>query len=164
MQELVIATLTPSPMIYTFVGSSYNGNPHETAEEALQRVNETRLEDLKKAKDNVLLYDAEYWQRRVEELEQESYSIMTLEDFDKKHDASYLAMPIEEITEEQYEEMFNILPPMRWCTIKGVEMFCMSEMQSGSITNQYARAGDRYYTGYVDILDKSTWLCERLER
>lgn len=70
---------------------------------------------------------------------------------------------VKETTEEIFSEMLNVLPPLYWCTIDGVEMFCMSEMYTGTFTNQYARVGEKYYTAMVDITDQSTWIHKLLK-
>ena len=47
-----------------------------------------------------------------------------------------------------------------WCTVEGVEMFCMSEMWTGTYTTQYAhdhRTG-KYYSKMVDVTDRDTWI------
>lgn len=42
------------------------------------------------------------------------------------HEASLITAPVE-ITDEQYHELLNCLPPCRWRTVAGVEMFHVSE-------------------------------------
>ncbi|MGL5436016.1 MAG: hypothetical protein ACRDBO_11535, partial [Lachnospiraceae bacterium] len=72
--------------------------------------------------------------------------------------------PLKETTEEQFEEALNVLPPLKWCTIDGIEMFCMSEMYTATYTNQYARYEGKYYKKMVDVTDKSTWLNNYLKK
>ena len=70
---------------------------------------------------------------------------------------------IKEVTEEQFNDALDVLPPLKWCTIDGIEMFCISEMTDGTYTAQYARTPDgKYYCATVDVMDKSTWINNRI--
>lgn len=71
---------------------------------------------------------------------------------------------ITEVTKENYTDALNVLPPIKYCTIDGVTMFCMCEMYTGSFTTQYAKVGDKYFTKLVDITDKETWIHKNLIR
>lgn len=126
----------------------------------------------KSAADNVATYEshivnypdrADYWRNCKAKYENAKYEVMTLGEYLKKQKKHLLGEVIE-TTEEQFNEMLNVLPPMKWCHIDGVEMFCMSEMYTGTYTNQYARIGNNYYTAMVDVLDKSTWIHRRIKK
>ena len=63
-----------------------------------------------------------------------------------------------EIDEEQWMNALEVLPPEKWRTVAGVEIFRMCEYLTGTITAHYARLGERYFsanrcarTGYDDI-------------
>lgn len=58
--------------------------------------------------------------------------------------AAYVA-PVEETTRAKFWEMLEILPPMRWTTVRGVEMFRICEATCGNIRAIYARLGNRYF-------------------
>lgn len=76
------------------------------------------------------------------------YPNAELADFEKvykKVEASYRTKPIE-ITEAQFRYALEVLPPVGWRTIRGVESFKMSERYYGQITSIYARVGRRYFT------------------
>lgn len=127
----------------------------------------------KSAADNVATYEghiknypdrAEYWRSRKAEYENAKYEVMSFDEFLERQKKSLTSGEVTETTEENFNEMLNILPPMKWCTIDGVEMFCMSEMYTGTYTSQYARIGNKYYTAMVDVLDKSTWIHNRLKK
>lgn len=88
------------------------------------------------------------------------WSIMTYGEFKIYERKKLLAEPMHEITEETFNDQLNVLPPIKWCTINGVEMFCMSEMFTGFYTSQYAhdkRTG-KFYSKLVDLTDKATWI------
>ncbi len=159
MKDLVIATLTPSPSMYTYVGYIEG----ETPTEALDRANNAKGDSLKTCKEHMKVYDPIYWGNRVAELEQTTYMIMSYDEFEDAKKKYYINRPLTICDAETFNEMLNVLPPLKWCTIRGVEMFCMSEMYTGTITNQYARVGDRYYSAFVDVFDQSTWIHERME-
>ena len=71
---------------------------------------------------------------------------------------------IKEVTEEQFNAALDVLPPLKWCTIDGIEMFCISEMTDGTYTTQYAHNehNGKYYCATVDVMDKSTWINNRI--
>lgn len=69
---------------------------------------------------------------------------------------TYLNQPVQEITRETFWEMLEVLPPMNWVGGDGFERFNMVERMTGSITSQYARLGDRYFTKYVDLTKPET--------
>lgn len=51
-----------------------------------------------------------------------------------------------EITAERFHELLNVLPPMRWESFPGGELFMVPECISGSIYQFCVRIGERYYT------------------
>jgi len=53
----------------------------------------------------------------------------------------------QEITEEDYNEMLNVLPPLKW-TNGG---FFMSEFYTGPITAFYQKLDGRYYTSLQNV-------------
>ena len=50
-----------------------------------------------------------------------------------------------EITEEEWMDALECLPPEKWETVSGVELFRMSEYTTGNITAHYARLNNKYY-------------------
>lgn len=75
--------------------------------------------------------------------------MMRMSDYDKLHDAALRTEP-EEITEEEFFEALNVLPPMKWHCLLGVESFRMCEFYSGTITTIYARTDDGRYWKFMD--------------
>lgn len=51
----------------------------------------------------------------------------------------------QEIDAERWGDMLEILPPEKWETVAGVEIFRMSERLTGNITAHFARIGERYF-------------------
>ena len=131
----------------------------ETEEQLLQRANNSKERNIKSWMENYKNYpDNEKFKNYLKEEQETEYKIMTWEEFKEGQKKYLLSDPLEEITEEMWEEIFNILPPLKWCTILGVEMFCMSEMWTGTYTKQYGRCNGKYYCKMVDIADQSTWI------
>jgi len=60
------------------------------------------------------------------------------------NDAKYLDEPTKRITEDDWDDALNVLPPMKWNRYTEFETFMMSECITGDITRVYARIGDDY--------------------
>lgn len=101
-----------------------------------------------------------YWlqQRERDLLQAEGMSVMTFDEYKTAEADRVLSVPILEITEEQFDEMLSVLPPLKWGSNRGVHSFFMSEFQSGSYTHQYAKIGDKYYSKIVDFRKPETWI------
>jgi len=56
-----------------------------------------------------------------------------------------LIKPFVEITEDEYTEMLECLPPEKWQTVDDVNIFRMSEYTMGNITGHYASYEGKYY-------------------
>ncbi len=69
--------------------------------------------------------------------------------FEELRDACYTTAP-ELITESDFLNALNVLPPMRWGRWLGVESFRISELYSGNITTIYARTPDGQYWKFRD--------------
>ena len=49
------------------------------------------------------------------------------------------------IDEARFWEMLEVLPPCRWGTVGGYEVFHVSERLSGNLVSWFAHRGDNYY-------------------
>jgi hypothetical protein len=56
----------------------------------------------------------------------------------------YISAPVE-ITEDRFDEMLNVLPPMKWRQGHGSESFMISESLTMDIRSIYCRIGDHYF-------------------
>ena len=131
----------------------------ETEEQLLQRANNSKEKNIKSWMENCKNYpDVESYKKHLKAAQETEYKIMSWNEFKEGERKHLLLNPLEEITEEEWEEMLNVLPPLKWCTITGVEMFCISEMYTGTYTTQYARCNGKYYCKMVDSEDQSTWI------
>ena len=70
--------------------------------------------------------------------------------------------PWMEITEDQWTDALEVLPPEKWQTVNGVELFRMSERPTGDITAHYARIGGRYFTANRRTSDKYEKLAQEV--
>lgn len=142
---------------------------NEADEQAIARAVAFYTEELNCLKDLAENFpEKDYWKNRVSETEtllEAGFSVLPFEIWLNKKNKSYTDRPIKEITAEEYNDALDILPPIYWCTIDNITMFCMSEMYDGSITSQYAHdlTTDKYYTKLVDITDKNTWIHKLLK-
>lgn len=141
----------------------------ETYDEA-RRINdkaiESMLDDIQTWENNCKQYpDTPMFENYLKQAKAKQYEIMTYAEFTERERNHLLGGELKEVTAERFEEMLNVLPPLKWCTIDGIEMFCISEMYTGTYTYQYAhdKSNDKYYSKMVDILDKFTWINELLK-
>jgi hypothetical protein len=62
-----------------------------------------------------------------------------LKQIDAACDAQYIGA-WEKIPEKKWDYALNVLPPEKWMTVKGINIFRMCEKLTGNITAHYARA------------------------
>lgn len=132
----------------------------EQAEETLSRAIETNKKDIETWENHCKNYpDAEHFKNYLKEAQNKKYQVMTYNEYIQLERNYYINRPLEEITAERFNEMLNVLPPLKWCTKHNVEMFCISEMLTGTYTSQYMYnlVTGKYYHKIVDIKDQSTW-------
>jgi len=75
---------------------------------------------------------------------------------------THLIGTIHEITENEWMEMLEVLPPMGWKDYAGFNAFFMSERYTGSFTEMYARKNGKFYSAMVDLSDRETWIPARM--
>lgn len=138
----------------------------EEAEAERIKAKEASIKDAKTWANHYEKYGCPLYDTYRKQAEEARYKVMTEEEYNNELRAYYLANPLKEVSEEVFEEMLNILPPINWYVVDGIEMFCISEMLTGSYTNQYAkdkRTG-KCYTKIVDCTNSSTWINNFLEK
>ena len=93
------------------------------------------------------------------------YAPMTFEAYRQAERQFYLSDPLREISEEKFQDMFEVLPPQAVTNADGISSFLMMEHFSGPFTSQYARYRGKHYTRLVDATDTSTWItAEEIQR
>ena len=70
--------------------------------------------------------------------------ILPFEEAHQRFENSFKSAPVE-ITEERWDEMLGVLPPVAWKNDGAHESFKISERTAGSITAIFVRIGDRYF-------------------
>lgn len=158
--DLVVVNMAAME-IYSFV------NADETNEQAEKRANSYYIKHLDEVKAIYNKRGGEYWAKRIDEAIATvncGCRVMTFDEYQKLQREHLLSGDLKEITEKEYQDALEMLPPIFWCNKGNVEMFCISEMYTGTYTNQYAhdKRTDKYYTKLVDSADRSTWIYELL--
>lgn len=137
----------------------------ELAESDLERVQKKCLDDASDCERNHIEHgysdrDPNYWlkQSAKYKLEAESYQVMTWETYKSAEASAILSEPLLEITEERYNYLLEVLPPLKWGNNRGVYSFFMSEFESGNYTQQVAEMSGRYWSKVVDFRKPETWI------
>lgn len=66
-----------------------------------------------------------------------------------------LQKPFKEITEDQWHEMLNVLPPMRWTKHTDGSFFFVSEAYRADLHGCYVSKGGKYYTAVRSKFEKT---------
>ena len=153
------------PVIYDFLreGETDEQAADRACRHQLQEID--RLGELCKGASWVQPDGRDYWETCLQHEMTADYKVMSYDEFAKLlHDYAYSMMILSDSTEEEFEEMLGVLPPLHHIRCGNVESFCLSEFEFDSYTHQYARdhSTGRYYKKLVNILDKSTWISEDL--
>lgn len=93
---------------------------------------------------------------------EETYKVMTWEEFKQNRRDIILSDPIKEITEDEWMEALECLPPYKWEQVDGVNRFMMSEFYTAGFTEMYARYNGKHYSKMVDSTDDSTWISKEM--
>lgn len=91
-----------------------------------------------------------YIKQYTEELK--TIKVIDILDYKKEQEKNMLTGP-QEITENDYWEMLEILPPLKM----GKNFFIMSEFQMDSFTRQFFKKAGKYYTQMIDYKNQDTW-------
>lgn len=146
----------------------YVKDSNETGAELMQRINDDVSKDIQRF-EKIISERPEanadgFFTKRLAEVKNADYQLMTYDEYLRLMRKKYIDDAIiKEVTEEDFNIALDILPPLYWCKIDGIEMFCMCEMTWGTYTDQYARTPDgKYYCTTVDSADKNTWINNRI--
>ena len=159
----ILAVDTSTLTVYDFLGDE------ETEQELLQRAYNSNTR-------NIAHYEAiiaekpesnsdGFFTKQLENAKKREYKVVTWNEYEALKRKRYIVDgEIKEVTAEQFNDALDVLPPLKWCTIDGIEMFCISEMTDGTYTAQYAhdKHNEKYYCATVDVMDKSTWINNRI--
>lgn len=91
-----------------------------------------------------------YTGQAKEDFIKQGYSVMTndeLYDFKTQWEDKTLIGKWKEVSEEEYNDQLNILPPLDWRN----GGFFMSEIYIGDVSSFYQRWNDKYYTSFQRV-------------
>jgi hypothetical protein len=74
------------------------------------------------------------------------WELVTFDEAYQRYCDSYI-LPVSEITEERFNDMLEVLPPLNWHFNEagGAQSFKLAEMYCGNITQIFAQYGNRYF-------------------
>ena len=75
-----------------------------------------------------------------------------------------LIKPWEEITLDQWDYWLEVLPPEKWTTVNGVNLFGLTEYYKGTITRHCARVDNRCFSALRRITTGYMILAEEIKR
>lgn len=159
----ILAVDTSTLTVYDFLKDG------ESEQELLQRAYNSNAENI--AHYEVIIAEKPesnsdgFFTKQLENAKKREYKVITWNEYEALKRKRYIVDgEIKEVTEEQFNDALDVLPPLKWCTIDGIEMFCISEMTDGTYTTQYAHneRNGKYYCATVDVMDKSTWINNRI--
>lgn len=144
--------------------SVYSFCTPENAEETIKRAEESAQEHIDTYKSHLVNFPnmADHWRSQLAHYEKAKYEVMAFDEFLSRQKKAMVSGDVTKTTEEEYNDCLNCLPPLKWCHRDGYELFCMSEMYTGTYTTQFAKKDGKYYTAMVDVTDESTWINNRL--
>ena len=135
MNMNILAVDVKSCLTYDFL---WDG---ETKEQLLQRANDSKTRDIASWTRNVEQYpDVEDFRNYLKSAQEKEYKVMTWKEFKQFQKSFLFDDELTEITAEVFEDMLGVLSPLYWTEYNDIEMFCISEMYTGTYTNQYAHA------------------------
>jgi hypothetical protein len=141
----------------------------ENYEGEIKRAKEYYSKDLELVTSHLENYpdNAEYWQSQIERYSAilaGGFEAITFEEYDKRQREKYLGKKPKEVTAKEFDDMLNVLPPLKWIRNERYSMFCVGECTTMTYYAQYLydRESKKYYTNLVDIYDRSTWLDKSL--
>jgi hypothetical protein len=155
-KELVIADLN-TLNVFTFVDAESDGQA-----ELLQA--QEYLADEAKSLESLIAncQQPEFrklWEDSLQTIRETDYRIVPLEDFYAAERKKMLADPLKRITEEQYWDALEVLPPLHYERLDGgCERFCMREFFTATYTTQYFHSKEGWFCRMVDFTDQTTWI------
>lgn len=158
-----------------FIINLYNNSIYTSCEEqdaqenlvAARKAYEEELELVKSHKQN-FPKNASYWQGRIDTclaILAAGFLAVTFEMYVAKEKERFLDKEPMEITEKEFYDALDCLPPLRWIQNDKYSMFFCSEPNSLTFHAQYIRINEtcKCYTAITDILDRKTWIDKLLK-
>jgi len=154
-KELVIADLN-TLNIFTFVDTKSDGQTelHQAQEYLANQAKslESLIADCQRQEFR------KQWEDSLRAIRRTEYRIVPIEDFYAAERKKMLSDPLKRITEEQYWDALEVLPPLQHERLDGCERFCMREFYTNTYTTQYFHSEEGWFCRMVDYCDRSTWI------
>ena len=99
------------------------------------------------------------WEDSLRTIWKTEYQIVPIEDFYAAERKKMLSDPLKRITEKQYWDALDVLPPLHHeRLVDGSERFCMREFYTNTYTIQYFHSREGWFCRMVDYSDRDTWI------
>ena len=148
---------TDGSRVWSFYGSRAD------AKKDLPRIQQRKADDLAAHLERHAKYehrDRRYWLRCYYNEKRLQYVVMSYKRFEQLQRRRVLK-PATLSDADTFNEMLNVLPPYKWTSHGGGEIFLMSEFNVSNFTASYSRYkgsfGEIYLYKVVDAYDKTTW-------
>ena len=138
---------------------------NDEIENAIERAVAFYNEDLQIYKSHLVEWPnmADHWQSQIDKIEKmlpAGFRAVTFEEYQEIERQKYMDTEAKEITEKQFDDALNVLPPVNWICTDTLSMFHISEADTGTLHGQYLhdKTNGKYYFAVTDICDRSTWI------
>jgi len=110
---------------------------------------------------------SDYWQNRIDEYSsilKAGFEAITWEEYVKRERERWLSKEPKEITEKEWYEALEVLPPKKWIRNERYSQFFIGECTTMTFYGQYLKdlSNGKCYYAMADIFDESTWLDKML--
>jgi hypothetical protein len=87
---------------------------------------------------------------------------MDYQEYEAERIKFYLSHKLEQVTQEEFYEQLEMLPPLMWKSYSdsygSCQYFFVSEMTIGTVTLQYYESNGKFFKKYADFKDRTTWI------
>ena len=139
--------------------------------EAIEHATEYYKRDVETYKSHIINYPdmKDYWQEQLEKAEKilaEGFEGITFDEYMKRQREKWLSKEAKEITKEQWDYAFEVLPPLNWHRGDHASFFFMREFLSGPFTEEYYHdfKSGKYFCAVVEYTDENTWIDKLLDK
>lgn len=88
----------------------------------------------------------------------ETIQVVTFDEYIALKQKVMLSEPLREIEEDAFQEALDVLPPLKWETVDGVERFMLGEAFESTFYHQYAKKDGRFFARLANAADPTTWI------
>lgn len=152
-------------LVNKFNNEVYTTTDGDHLEQARHNAFDSYSKDLERVISNKIDFpdNAEYWQESIDyyrNILSAGFEAITFDEYLKREKEKYLNKEPKEITEKEFNDALNCLPPLRWYRNGSYSMFFIMEPTHLTFHAQYihVKPTGKFYTAIADVMDKSTWL------